>query len=101
MANFHSLELEVIRHAEANKLLDVTPGAYARHTIANVEELCEAIAHGDPVGEISEHMGGVAFDMIVLCALLDIDLAKCLEQAFEKISAKPEAPSNVLFLKKG
>ena len=70
-----------------------------------------------PIDHISDAMGRVAIDMIVLCAMLDIDLAKSLETAFNKISAKPvdnqtkaeaamwaaqnqaDAASNVVFLK--
>ena len=100
MANFHSLEMEVIRHAEANKLLEINPVNFAGDTVIfTVAELCTAIVDGKP-SVVSDAMGRVAMQMIILCAMLDIDLSKCLEQAFAKISAKPEAPSNILFLKK-
>jgi len=99
MANFHDLEMSVIRHAEANKLLEQSPGTYVFFAASNIERLCDEIICGKPA-EISDSMGRCVIDMIRLCAMLDIDLAKCLEQAFEKISAKPEAPSNVLQLKK-
>jgi len=98
MANFHSTEMDVIRHAEANKLLEVSPGQQALFAADSMEDLCRFVALGEPV-EISEQVGLVAIDMIRLCAMLDIDLSKCLAQAFEKISAKP-LPSNVVFLKK-
>jgi NTP pyrophosphatase (non-canonical NTP hydrolase) len=63
-----------------------------------LHELCYAIVAEQPA-EISDAMGLVVMELIILCAMLDIDLSKCLEQAFEKISAKP-LPSNVVFLKK-
>ena len=99
MANFHQLEMEVIRHAEASKLLDVSPYEQAFDAVVTVQGLCDAIAVGKQPVAISDAMGRVAIDMIRLCAMLDIDLSKCLEQAFEKINAKP-LPSNVVFLKK-
>ena len=57
-------------------------------------------AGGHPIDHISDSMGRVAIDMIVLCAMLDIDLAKSLETAFNKISAKPADTSNVVLLKR-
>jgi hypothetical protein len=95
--NFHDLEMNVIRHAEANKLLDVPPWQQAQFTVETVEQLCAAISKGERVA-ISDAMGRAAIDMIRLCAMLDIDLSKCMEQAFAKISAKPEVASNVVFL---
>ena len=87
MSNFHALELEVIRRAESMSILDnVTPERYAFGTLRTVVDLCDAIAIGEPIGEISDAMGRVAIDMITLCAMLDIDLSKCLEQAFNKIN---------------
>ena len=99
MSNFHSLEMDIIRHAEANGLLEQPPGLLARELDETLFELRDAIAAVDSV-TISDAMGRSVIDLIILCAMLDIDLSKCLEQAFEKISAEPEAPSNVVFLKK-
>jgi hypothetical protein len=94
MANFHDIEMAVIRHAEANGFLTVDPDAYALGTANTVADLCDAISGGKSVA-ISAQMGRVAIDMIRLCAMLDIDLAKCLQQALEKTSAKPEAPQTL------
>jgi len=91
--SYHDKELEVIRWAEANgHITSVTPNDKAIDGIQTIKELCDAIAFGEPIEKISLAMGQVAIDMIVLCAMLDIDLAKCLEQAFEKISAKVHLP---------
>ncbi len=96
MSDFHQTEMDVIRWAEATYRLHTSPDQQATYVVDNVVDLCNAIANGKPV-EISDAMGRVAIDMIVLCAMLDIDLTKCLEQAFARISAKPEK-SNVVFL---
>lgn len=97
--NFHSTELEVIRWAEANDLLiKQPPHLQTDQLTADLSKLRESCIKGIPL-EISEAMGRTVIDLIILCAMLDIDLTKCLDQAFEKISAKP-APSNVVFLKK-
>lgn len=99
--NFHDTELRVIRRAESMSILDnVTPERYAFGTLRTVVDLCNAIALGEPIDHISDAMGRVAIDMIVLCAMLDIDLAKSLETAFNKISAKPVDTSNVVLLKR-
>lgn len=103
MSNFHATELDVIRWAEANDLLTIPLGmaqsGYAFSMISTIGDLCDAITKDEKV-EISEQMGRVAIDMIVLCAMLDIDLAKSLETAFNKISAKPVDTSNVVLLKR-
>ena len=100
MSNFHALELEVIRRAESMSILDVEPERYAFGTLRTVVDLCDAIALGAPIDQISYDMGRVAIDLIALCAMLDIDLAKSLETAFNKISAKPADTSNVVLLKR-
>jgi NTP pyrophosphatase (non-canonical NTP hydrolase) len=86
--------MEVIRHAEANGKLSDAP-AVCGGTIETLQDLCDAIAVGEPVA-ISDAMGRCAIDMIRLCAMLDIDLSKCLEQAFEKISAKPKSGAPIV-----
>lgn len=98
--NFHDTELRVIRWAEANGALPGNEEPQALRMVFSVGDLCDAIASGDPIAHISDAMGRVAIDMIVLCAILDIDLAKSLETAFNKISAKPVDTSNVVLLKR-
>lgn len=98
--SFHDTEIEVIRRAESMAILDAEPERYAFGTLLTVVDLCDAIALGEPIDQISHDMGRVAIDMIVLCAILDIDLAKSLETAFNKISAKPVDTSNVVLLKR-
>lgn len=98
--SFHDTELNVIRWAEANgKLTECSADYKALKTVQTVGDLCFAIAAGEKV-EISDAMGRVAIDLIVLSSMVDIDLAKSLETAFNKISAKPVDTSNVVLLKR-
>ena len=98
--NFHDSELRVIRDAEARGALKGSEEVQALYVAADVGSLCDAIATGRPIDHISDAMGRVAIDMIVLCAILDVDLAKSMETAFNKISAKPVDTSNVVLLKR-
>lgn len=97
--SFHDSELNVIRWAEANGALHGNEEAQALRAVCHIGALCESIIDGIKV-DITEDMGRVAIDMIILCAMLDIDLAKSLETAFNKISAKPVDTSNVVLLKR-
>ena len=97
--SFHDTELNVIRHAEANHKLSGRPYLQAADALEAVQRLCDDIAMPKPMEAITEQLGRAAIDLIILCAMLDIDLSKCLAQAFEKISARP-LPSNVVQLKK-
>lgn len=98
--NFHDTELRVIRHAEASGALRDTEENQTLRIVHHVGTLCDSIATGHPIDHISDAMGRVAIDLIALCAILDIDLAKSLETAFNKISAKPVDTSNVVLLKR-
>ena len=46
MSNFHALELEVIRRAEAMSILEAEPERYAFGTLRTTVDLCDAIAIG-------------------------------------------------------
>lgn len=97
--NFHDTELRVIRWAEANGMLHENEERQALRVVSDVGALCDSIAIGCSA-DISEEMGRVAINLIVLASIIDIDLAKSLETAFNKISAKPVDTSNVILLKR-
>ena len=46
MANFHALEIDVIRRAEAMSILEAEPERYAFGTLRTTVDLCDAIAIG-------------------------------------------------------
>ena len=102
--NFHDTELRVIRWAEANGGFhgneETQTLRIAANVVSHVGDLCESIAHGRQIDHISDAMGRVVIDLIVLAAMVDIDLAKSMETAFNKISAKPVDTSNVVLLKR-
>lgn len=85
--SFHDTEINVIRHAESSGWLNAGPYDKSFDPVESVSALCDAIAVGEPVA-ISEQMGRAALDMIVLCALIDIDLSRCIERAYQKIKGE-------------
>ena len=95
--SYDDLEMQVIRWAEAKKQLHAIPKVQVAYTVETVYELRDSI-FSLQAAEIHDAIGRVVIDLILLCAILDADLSKCLEQAFARVSAKPEK-SNVVFLK--
>ena len=89
MSDFHQLEMQVIRWAEANrKLKSDLPYWQASFVEGCAEECRHAIAY-EKHDEISSHIGNTVIELIILAAMVDVDLSKCLEQSFNKIK-KPE-----------
>ncbi len=110
MSSFKELELDVIRWAEARKIIpNSTPLAQGRKTLEEVGELLEAAAglnalnrlvKMDPflvesaavralaaqlLGEFKDGVGDVLVTMINACALADVDLTECLAEAYDEI----------------
>ncbi len=110
MSSFKELELDVIRWAEARKIIpNSTPLAQGRKTLEEVGELLEAAAglnalnrlvKMDPflvesaavralaaqlLGEFKDGVGDVLVTLINACALADVDLTECLAEAYDEI----------------
>ncbi len=110
MSSFKDLELDVIRWAEARKIIpNSTPIAQVRKTLEEVGELLEAAAGlrtisriliNDPdiefissIGfvqaelraEFKDGVGDVLVTLINACALADVDLTECLAEAYDEI----------------
>ncbi len=110
MSSFKELELDVIRWAEARKIIpNSTPIAQVRKTLEEVGELLEAAAGlrtisriliNDPdiefissIGfvqaelraEFKDGVGDVLVTLINACALADVDLTECLAEAYDEI----------------
>lgn len=86
--SFHDTEIEVIRWAMSKGIIGkATPHIQALKTVSELGELCDALIKGDSAN-VQMEMGDVVVCLIVLCAMLDIDLTDCLNQAYAKISKR-------------
>lgn len=85
MATYPILELEVIRWAEARRIIpNSTPQAQLLKTVEELGELVGAVARNNRP-KIEDGFGDVLVTLIIAAALLDIDLVKCLEYAYDEI----------------
>lgn len=83
--SFSALEIEVIRWAEARQIIpNSTPLAQAIKTVEEVGELLKALSKGD-TEEAKDAYGDILVTLIIGAGLLDVDLVKCLEGAYEQI----------------
>jgi NTP pyrophosphatase (non-canonical NTP hydrolase) len=100
MATYAILELEIIRWAEARQIIpNSTPQAQFMKAIAEMGELSDALTK-NKMEDIKDGVGDVMVCLINMCALLDIDLVKCMELAYNQIKDRKGTmlPSGV-FLK--
>jgi NTP pyrophosphatase (non-canonical NTP hydrolase) len=85
MASFRELELEVIRWAEARRIIpNSTPQAQLLKAFEEMGELASATAKGNMTG-VKDAVGDVMVCLINYCALQDIDLVDCLAGAYDEI----------------
>jgi NTP pyrophosphatase (non-canonical NTP hydrolase) len=85
MDSYRILELDVLRWAEARKIIpNSTPLAQAIKTTEEVAELLKALSKGD-VDEAIDAYGDVMVTLIIGAALLDVDLVQCLDKAYNVI----------------
>lgn len=83
--SFPIIELEVIRWAEDRQIIpNSTPLAQAIKTTEEVAELLKALSKGD-LEEAKDAYGDIIVTLVIGAALLDVDLTKCFEQAYETI----------------
>lgn len=85
MSSFRGLEMDIIRWSEARGIIqNSTVEAQFLKTVSEFGELADAINKGDEAG-IIDGMGDTLVCLINVCAILDIDLTKCLESAYNEI----------------
>jgi NTP pyrophosphatase (non-canonical NTP hydrolase) len=98
-ATFPILELEVIRWAEARKIIpNSNLSAQARKSLEEAGELLEAAAslvsfdpfrqelsHNSWKDKYEDAVGDVLVTLIIGCALADINITDCLEKAYNEI----------------
>jgi NTP pyrophosphatase (non-canonical NTP hydrolase) len=85
MATYQMLELEIIRWAEARKIIpNSNPQTQLLKAMSEIGELADATIKNDQDG-IGDGVGDVMVCLIVYCALQDINLVDCMELAYEEI----------------
>lgn len=81
-------QLEVIRWAEARQIIqNSTALAQAIKTTEEVAELLKALSRGD-MAEARDAYGDILITMIIGAAIADVDLEKCLHDAFQVIKPR-------------
>lgn len=85
MSNFDNLHMNVIRWAEARKIIpNAKPEAQLLKTMSELGELADAVLKRDREGTI-DGFGDVLVTLMLAAALLDLDIVKCLESAYNEI----------------
>lgn len=83
--SYEFLELQVIRWAEARKIIpNATPASQLLKMVSEIGELCDAEGKKNKEA-IIDGVGDVVVCLINYCALHDIDLVRCLASAYEQI----------------
>ena len=83
--SFNELELQVIRWAEARKIIpNSNPSIQLLKTVSELGELADATIKGD-TAEITDGVGDVLVTLIIYCALQDISMTHCLGAAYSEI----------------
>ena len=85
MATYQTLELDIIRWAEARQIIpNSTPQAQLLKAVSEMGELADATLKKQ-MPAITDGVGDVMVCLIIYCALLDINLVDCMEWAYEEI----------------
>lgn len=85
MATYQTLELDIIRWAEARQIIpNSTAQAQLLKAVSEMGELADATLKKQ-MPAITDGVGDVMVCLIIYCALLDINLVNCMEWAYEEI----------------
>ena len=100
MTTYASIELDIIRWAEARKIIpNSTPAMQLLKAISEFGELADATIKNDRLG-IIDGVGDVMVCLINYCALQDINLVRCMDAAYYEIKdRKGTLLPNGVFLK--
>lgn len=98
--SYESVELDVIRWAEARKIIpNSTPSAQLMKAVTEMGELIDGEMKND-LPEIKDAVGDILVCLINYCALRDINLVQCLKGAYLEIKdRKGELLPSGVFLK--
>lgn len=85
MSTFQKLDMDVIRWAEARKIIpNAKPYTQLLKAFSEMGELADAEIKGDEDG-VEDGVGDVLVCLIIYCALKGIDLTACLFVAYKAI----------------
>ena len=85
MATYAALESDIIRWAEARRILpNSTPTAQLLKAVSEIGELADATTKGNRE-DAMDAVGDVLVCIINYCALQDFNLVDCLELAYNQI----------------
>ena len=85
MATYAALESDIIRWAEARKIIpNSTPAAQLLKAFSEMGELADATTKGHRE-DAMDAVGDVLVCLINYCALQDFNLVDCLELAYDQI----------------
>lgn len=83
--SYSELEMKILQWSEARKIIpNSTPIAQWKKAMEEMDELRDGIAW-EKLDETKDAVGDVMVCLINICALLDIDLVKCMALAYEEI----------------
>lgn len=83
--SYREIEIHIIRWAEARRIIpNSTPQAQLLKAFEEMGELASGVGKKNREATI-DAVGDVMVCLINMCALLDIDLVRCMEHAYEQI----------------
>lgn len=83
--SYANVEMKIIQWAEARKIIpNAKPHTQLMKAVSEMGELCDAELKGN-LPMIKDSIGDVLVCLINYCALKDINLVNCLQEAYEEI----------------
>lgn len=83
--SYANIEIKVIQWAEARLIIpNAKPHTQLMKAVSEMGELCDAELKGQ-MSLIKDGVGDVLVCLINYCALKDINLVSCIEEAYEQI----------------
>ena len=99
MSTYRIIELEVLRWAENRGILkNSDPKTQCLKFVSEAGELADAVAKGNKEDAI-DAIGDVLVTLILLSDLMDLDMVKCLESAYDVIKQRQGKMINGVFVK--
>lgn len=83
--SYANVEMKIIQWAEARKIIpNAKPHTQLMKAVSEMGELCDAELKGN-LPMIKDGVGDVLVCLINYCALKDINLVDCIEEAYKEI----------------
>lgn len=99
MSTYRIIELEVLRWAENRGILaNSDPKTQCLKFVSEAGELADAVAKGNKDDAV-DAIGDVMVTLILLADLMDLDVVKCLDVAYNVIKQRQGKMINGVFVK--